>query len=273
MTDHFITTDDQVKLYYEEYGKGDNVILFIHGYTDSVAGFRHVSPFLGDEFRVITYDLRAHGKSEAPDFGYSMRRYAQDLHCVIEQLDLKDIHVIGYSMGVHIIYEYIKQYGDDVFASLLLTSMSPNIVNDGDYQLGMKGYTIEAAMDAIVNLNDHYEEEKAKTDPATQSWMHEFPHIVEFYANGLHLNEPAMVRLQLAMIANDYWEVTDHITKPTIVIGGEGDIYPVETFETQANRIKGAKLSIIPKLGHLFYLQVPETYAAEIRGFILGLSS
>lgn len=272
-TSNYFTTDDNVKLYYEECGYGEQVILFVHGYTDSSLGFRHVAGYLEKEkYRVICYDLRAHGKSDAPEYGYSMQRYARDLNNLIDHLDLKDIHIIGYSMGVHIIYDYIRQFGDGKIASLILTSMSPNIVNNKEYQLGMKGYTIETAMETITNLNDNYEAEKRKTDPAANSWMAEYPYIFEFYENALNLNQHAMVRLQLSMIANDYWEVLGCITKPVIVIGGETDIYPIATFERTAQLIEGAKLSIIPEQGHLFYLYIPEVYADRIRNFIDGIT-
>src|SRR6516225_4956904 len=88
-----------LKLYYEDHGSGDPVIL-IHGYPLSGASWEKQLPALLEaKHRVVTYDRRGFGKSSQPTTGYDYDTFAQDLHRVITALKLDKVTLVGFSMG------------------------------------------------------------------------------------------------------------------------------------------------------------------------------
>src|ERR1700740_2525936 len=79
-----------IQLYYEDHGSGDPVVL-IHGYPLSGASWeKQVSALLSAGHRVITYDRRGFGKSSQPTIGYNYDTFAEDLHKLLAQLNLRD---------------------------------------------------------------------------------------------------------------------------------------------------------------------------------------
>src|SRR5580658_2330850 len=102
-----------IELYYEDHGSGQPVVL-IHGYPLSGASWEKQVPVLLDAgYRVITYDRRGFGKSSQPTLGYNYDTFAEDLHKLITQLNLRDFTLIGFSMGGGEVARYFGKYGSN----------------------------------------------------------------------------------------------------------------------------------------------------------------
>jgi pimeloyl-ACP methyl ester carboxylesterase len=265
----FFTTDDNVKIHFEEYGEGSKTILGVHGYQGSGDTYKETFQLIKGDYHFVVYDERAHGRSDTPSDGYTMARYARDLRGLIKHLGLKDIIVIGYSMGMHIVWDYIRQYGDGDFDKIVSTVMSPKIYNSGDYQLGIKGVDLERAFAQIKSANESY-------TANIQSQIHNFKSFIEsrkaykvFYDYAVTYDPGAMTRLLIAMYGADYWDVLPNITKPVLFVTAEKDLYPLASFEEQKRLVKGeSSVVMIPGYGHVFIMDVPDQYAAEIQKFI-----
>jgi pimeloyl-ACP methyl ester carboxylesterase len=265
----FFMTDDNVKIHFEEYGEGGKTILGVHGYQGSGDAYKETFELIKGDYHFVVYDERAHGQSDTPPDGYTMARYAQDLRGLIKHLGLKDIIIIGYSMGMHIVWDYIRQYGEDDFDRIISTVMSPKIYNSGDYQLGMKGVDLEGAFTQMKLYNERY-------TAVVQSQINNFKDFIEshkaykvFYSYAVKNDPGAMTRLLIAMYGSDYWDVLPNITKPVLFVTAEKDMYPLASFEKQKSLVKGkSSIVVIPVYGHVFVLDAPDQYAAEIQQFI-----
>ncbi|PKN88292.1 MAG: hypothetical protein CVU51_04305 [Deltaproteobacteria bacterium HGW-Deltaproteobacteria-1] len=121
----FFTADDGVRLHYQTSGAGKPV-LFIHGLTASSLFFRKQIPELAGRFQVIAPDLRGHGLSEAATDHLTIRRLAEDLRQLIDHLNLSEISLIGWSMGAHVIFEYIKNYSCAGIEKILIIEKKNN---------------------------------------------------------------------------------------------------------------------------------------------------
>lgn len=108
----FLKLEDGVELYYEDVGMGDP-ILFIHGVWMSSRFFKKQLPYFRQKYRAISIDLRGHGQSSHADSGHTVATYAKDLKEFIKKLDLRDVTLVGWSMGAFVIWEYIHQFGED----------------------------------------------------------------------------------------------------------------------------------------------------------------
>src|SRR5262245_3053520 len=100
-----------IDLYYEDHGSGSPVVL-IHGWPLSGASWeKQTAALLQAGHRVITYDRRGFGRSSRPGVGYSYDTFAADLDGVLKALDLKDVALVGFSMGSGEVTRYLGKYG------------------------------------------------------------------------------------------------------------------------------------------------------------------
>ena len=112
-----ITTNDGVWLHYVEAGAGRPVVM-IPGWSQPATQFKYQLAGLHDRYRLIALDMRGHGESEKPAFGYKIARLAKDLHEVLGALDLHEVVLLGHSMGCAVIWSYWELFGAERLATL-----------------------------------------------------------------------------------------------------------------------------------------------------------
>src|SRR3954447_24046367 len=96
----FATTDDGVRLHYEETGTGTPVI-FVHEFAGDHRAWEMQLRHFGQRYRAITYAARGYPPSDVPDdvSKYSQARAADDIAAVLDHLRIDKAHVVGLSMG------------------------------------------------------------------------------------------------------------------------------------------------------------------------------
>lgn len=107
-----LETSDGAKIYYEDHGEGQPILL-VHGWLCSSRFWQKNVPGLANEFRVVAIDLRGHGNSCKALTGHTIRQYASDVREVIERLGLKEIVLVGWSLGGPVGLSYYEQYYED----------------------------------------------------------------------------------------------------------------------------------------------------------------
>ena len=110
-----ITVDNEnsapIEIYYEDHGTGDPVVL-IHGWPLSGRSWeKQVPALIGAGYRVITYDRRGFGESSKPWSGYEYDTLARDLDRLLTKLDLRNVTLVGFSMGGGEVARYLGKYG------------------------------------------------------------------------------------------------------------------------------------------------------------------
>ena len=128
----FFVVDDKTKIYYEETGKDHKeTVMILHGLGSSHLKIKNFINQFKSNYHVVYYDHRGHCSSEVPKFHINIERLAKDLHELIEYLDLKEINIIGHSMGAATIYNYVNQFGTSRLKSITAVDMSPYLRNHG----------------------------------------------------------------------------------------------------------------------------------------------
>ena len=112
-----------LRLHVREWGRTDGPpILFIHGWSQNhLCWARQYESALAGEFRLVAYDLRGHGMSEAPpEPGHYTdgKLWAEDVAAIIEELDLGRPVLVGWSYGAFAICDYVRAYGQDQIAAI-----------------------------------------------------------------------------------------------------------------------------------------------------------
>jgi non-heme chloroperoxidase len=115
-----------IDIHYADVGSGRPVVL-IHGFPLSGRSWeRQIPPLLNAGFRVITYDRRGFGDSSQPSVGYDYDTFAEDLHHLLTELDLRDVTLCGFSMGGGEVARYLGTYGSErVSAAVFMSSVPP----------------------------------------------------------------------------------------------------------------------------------------------------
>lgn len=140
-----------VELYYEDHGEGQPIVL-IHGFPLSGASWeRQIPVLLKAGHRVITYDRRGFGKSSQPASGYDYDTFTADLKVLMDELDLHDTILAGFSMGSGEVTRYLSSYGSArVAKAALFGPIPPFLLRTDDNPDGVEQSVFDGLMDAIV---------------------------------------------------------------------------------------------------------------------------
>jgi non-heme chloroperoxidase len=144
-----------IDLYYEDLGSGKPVVL-IHGYPlNGHSWERQTMALLDAGYRVIAYDRRGWGQSSQPTTGHDYDTYAADLKELLEQLELTDIVLCGFSMGTGEVTRYLGAYGSDrVEKAVLFGAIPPFLLKTDDNPEGVDGAVFEGIKETV--LKDRY---------------------------------------------------------------------------------------------------------------------
>ena len=124
----WITTKDGTKIFYKDWGAGQPVV-FSHGWPLNADVWDDQMVFVGaNGYRAIAADRRGHGRSSQTWDGNDLDTYADDLAEVIEQLDLKDVVLVGHSTGGGEVTRYIGRHGTARVAKAVLVGAIPPLM-------------------------------------------------------------------------------------------------------------------------------------------------
>src|SRR6476660_3096624 len=139
-----------IDLYYEDHGTGTPVVL-IHGWPLSGAAWeKQTVALIKAGHRVITYDRRGFGRSSKPAVGYNYDTFAADLDVVLKTLDLRDVALVGFSMGTGEVTRYIGKHGTKrVRRAVLIGTLGPYLVKADDNPEGVDRSVFEGLKAAI----------------------------------------------------------------------------------------------------------------------------
>lgn len=246
-----------LNMYYEESGSGE-LLVFLHGGMAAGTTVGHLIPAFSKQFKVLTPDLRGHGKTDNPSGELSYRLMAEDMADFIQALNLSQPLICGWSDGGQIALELGMHYPD------LMRCM---VVGAAWYQFSqqyqdmLKAIGFEAP--GVANL------EKMKQA---------LPQMVELW-RGLHasIHGPDYWETLATQISTMWWTplgYTAHdfqqIKAPTLILIGDRDpIIPVEEAVEMYRLIPGAELAIISNSDHSLPRTRAEMFSASVLDFLV----
>src|SRR5659263_766740 len=259
-----------IDLYYEDHGTGKPVVL-IHGYPLSGASWeKHVPVLLDAGYRVITYDRRGFGKTSQPTTCYDCDTFAEFLHKLVTQLELRDFTLVGFSMGCGEVARYLGKYGSKgVSKAVIISGVPPFLLKTPDNPEGVDGSVFEGIKKAIVAdryafftdfFKNFYNTDlllgKRVSEQAVQaSW---------------NIAVGASAAASLACVPTwheDFRNDLSRVDVPTLVIHGDADrILPIAASGLRtAKLIKGARLLVVKDGPHC----ITWTHAEQVNGGLL----
>ncbi|MBW8369469.1 MAG: alpha/beta hydrolase [Thiobacillus sp.] len=251
-----ITTQDGTQIYYKDWGAGQPVV-FSHGWPLSSDSWEAQMLFLADNgYRCIAHDRRGHGRSSQPWIGNDMDTFADDLAALIEMLDLKDVVLIGFSMGGGEVARYIGRHGTKRLAKAALISAVPPLMlktaanPDG---LPMEKFD-EIRQGALTDRSQLYQDIASgpffganRPGAKVSQGM-----IDSFWLQGMQAGHKNTFDSIKAFSETDFTEDLKRFDVPTLIIHGDDDqIVPIGAAAlNSAKLVKNAILKIYPGAPH-----------------------
>jgi non-heme chloroperoxidase len=271
-----VTTSDGVRLCYLEAGAG-KPILMIPGWSQTAEQFRHQIDGLSDRYRVIALDMRGHGESDKPEFGYRISRLAKDVRDTIEALALDEVNILGHSMGCSVIWSYYDLYGPDRLAKLLLVDQMPMIAANPAWSDEER-----IASGAIFTPQSLYETINALAGPdgveTTRSFIgamvtSSIPEGVKEWIIERNLRMPRQHAATLLYnhSTQDWRDLIPRLGLPTLVVGGRVSTVPWRSQEWIAAQVQGARLEIFEEEeggNHFMFIEGHEKFNAIVADFV-----
>ena len=238
-----------IQVYYEDRGSGRAVVL-VHGWPLNGGSWERQSvALLAAGYRVVTYDRRGFGRSSQPAEGYEYDTLAKDTLHLLDTLNLKDVILVGFSMGGGEVARYMGKYDNGRVSKVcFMSSIAPALRKSGNNPEGVDPAVFEGIKAAIEKDRFAFLEQ----------FLSNFFNVdvlgerISSAAVHANFNIAAGSSYQAMLNCVDAWledfrEDIKQIKLPTLVILGDSDrILPIETTGTRtAKLIPGAKLHVI----------------------------
>jgi len=261
-----------LRLNFEDVGQG-NPLVFIHGWPLSLDMWEYqVNDLVSRGFRCIAYDRRGFGKSDKPGSGYDFDTLSHDLHGFLKAMNLRNVTLIGFSMGGGEVTRYLSLFGSDrVTSAVLISSVTPLLVQTPSNPGGVPYEKFDEIRDGLKKDRPAFLASFGKQFYG-QSWITKpVSTDVLDWTRGLALQASPIATLECvrSFSETDFHADLGRIDVPTLVIHGDADqTVPFETTgKVSASLIRRASLSEYKGAPHGLFYTDKERLNEEISSF------
>lgn len=253
--------------YTMESGAGSPII-FLHGWTMEASLFAGQFARLQDRFHCLAPDLPGHGR--AGSIPASVESAVELLHDVIESRKLNKVTLVGWSLGAAVAWTYLTRFGADRVGRMVSVDMSPKIVNEDGWTLGLIG------------------QDRAKVAAKTARFAEDWPAAAPAIATNMfasrrggpdlsfeqalkkvRANDPAaMSSMWASLIASDSRALIPKLNVPLLAAhGAHSRAYPAATAKWLAETASQACRHTFERSGHSPHLEEPDEFARTLAAF------
>jgi pimeloyl-ACP methyl ester carboxylesterase len=258
-----LTTDDGVKLYYEETGSGTPVV-FVHEFAGDLRSYEPQIRYFSRRYRCITYNARGYPPSDVPENfeSYSQDRARDDIRTVLDGLKIAKAHIVGISMGGFAVLHFGFAYPERAL-SLVVAGCGYGAAPDKRQQ-----FSNETARTS-AQIAEKGMAEVAKTygaGPTRVQYEVKDPRgYAEFMAQLSEHSTLGSANTMRGVQARrpGLWELVDQmkvLDVPTLVATGDEDDPCLEPGLLMKRYIKSAALVVLPNTGHALNLEEPDLF-------------
>ena len=264
----FARTDDRVRVYYEEHGRGGTPLVLAYGIGGNADMWDVNREALAARHRLVLWEPRGHARSDSPDdpAKYSFQRWALDLKAVLDHLKIRKAHVGGLSLGAGIATRFALRFPARVRSLVITNSSSAAGLPLSVENLVMRARSIEITLTKGMDAMAEYAmaanpnlSERLAIDPSARE---------EFYAEYRALSPIGYANSLRALLAMDH--ITDqlrHLRMPVLLIGGDRDpsLAPMQVMH---RKVRGSKLVVLSPASHFGNRDQPEAWNRTVLDFL-----
>jgi pimeloyl-ACP methyl ester carboxylesterase len=257
--------EDGVRLFYRDVGAGRPLVL-LHGWTMTHQVFDHQVQDLAGEYRLVLPDLRGHGDSDKPVGRYDPDRHAADVSTLMDQLDLRDVTLIGWSFGGMTAMRVAQAYGERLSQLVLINAAGPKYLATEDFP---HGHTEET-------LREWLTREREEIAPWRRYCMEAMPRepydelfVDWLWAQSMRTPSWAGAPMLDAYARADLRDGLRDIRAETLILHGLHDVFCFpEAARYVAEHVDRAEMVEFPDSGHSPQWEAPEQFNRALTLFL-----
>lgn len=265
----FLTTDDGVKLYYEETGTGVPIV-FIHELAGDVRAYEPQVRYFSRRYRCITYNAPGYPPSDVPDDSrYSQERARDDVLAVMDALKVENAHLVGLSMGgfavLHFGFTYPKRA-----RSLVIGGCGYGAQPDKRAQFAQEAESSAAAFETLGMAGGAEQYAQGPTRVQHQNkdprgWRELVDQFSDHSVKGVTATLRGIQKRRPSLY--DLVDRMKTITSPALIITGDEDWPCLEPGILMKRTIPTASLIVMPNTGHAVNLEEPALFNQHLMDF------
>lgn len=243
-------------IFYEEKGSGPKSVVLLHGNLSTSRWWHKVFQLLPEEYHAYAPDMRGCGRSDAPEDGYDLLTFAEDLHGFCQALGLNGFALVGHSLGGAVALQFALNYQSLVKALVLASSVPAEGLRLTDETLRLledMSRDREAIRATFLNFAPNLRPDDY------------FERLVDdaFRVKGVYFFDVPRSLASLGLSAR-----LEELKVPTLILWGDRDpLIPLDATMRMQRAIGGSSLEILKDVGHAPQLERPEEFARKIVGF------
>ncbi len=259
----FAETDDGVKLYFEETGRG-GAVLFVHEFAGDHRSWEPQVRHFARRYRCITTNARGYPPSEVPDDpgSYSQARATADIKAVLDHLGIARAHIVGLSMGGFATLHFGLSY-PEMARSLVVAGCGYGAEPDRREQFRAEA---EAAAKSLERDGMAVFAAAYSLGPARVQFQNKDPRghrefaeeLAGHSATGSALTQLGVQRERPSLY--DLEDALEALTVPTLIVTGDEDEPCLAPGIYMKRKIPSAGLAVLAKTGHTLNLEEPEAF-------------
>lgn len=250
-------------------------ILLLHGWGCHGGFFHRQLRDLAADFHLLAPDLPGHGQTDASGPPLSIEAAADACADLLAVRGLNDVLLVGWSMGAGVAWSMLARHGFARIAGLVTVDMSPRVLNDATWRLGLRDGLDLARSDAAAAAMPAAW--PTFTERIAQSLLAEgLPQdraVAEWARSEVASCDPsAMSTMWRSLVGQDFRALLPHIACPALITyGGRSALYGPDVFSWTARQSRGARLVCFERSGHAPHLTEPAVFNAALRAFHLEI--
>jgi non-heme chloroperoxidase len=265
-----VTAKDGTSIFYKDWGTGPTVV-FSHGWPLNADAWDAQMLFLGQQgFRVVAHDRRGHGRSGQTWNGNDYDTFADDLAALLEKLDLRDVVLVGHSMGGGEVARYIGRHGNKRVKKTVIIGGIPPVMLKSDNNPGGLPMSVFDGLRAglVADRSQFYKDVSMpfygynKPDAKVSEGVRD-----QFWRLGMQSSVVASYECIKAFSETDFTDDLKKFEVPTLIVHGDADqIVPIsDSAELSSKIVENATLKVIPGGPH----GLCTTHADQINALLL----
>jgi len=268
-----IKTRDGANIFYKDWGQGQPIV-FSHGWPLNADAWDEQLVFLASRgYRVIAHDRRGHGRSSQTWEGNEMNTYADDLAQLFEQLDLKNVIMVGHSTGGGEVTRFIGRHGTKrVAKAALIGAVPPVLVKSDANPEGVPRTEFDGLRAAIArDRSQFYKDFSVPFYGANRSGAKVSEGLREqFWLQSMQVGLKNCLDCIKAFSETDFTDDLKKFDVPTLVLHGDDDqIVPINITAMRSSKlVKNATLKVYQGAPHCLMATHQEQFNADLLAFI-----
>jgi pimeloyl-ACP methyl ester carboxylesterase len=247
---------DGARMHYQNYGKGKEALVLIHGWTCNVDSWRDQVPDFARRNRVIAIDLLGHGQSDKPQITYSMDLFARVVEAVMRDAKVERAVLVGHSMGTPIARQFYRKYPQKTLAIVIVDgSLRPF----GDKKL-MEGF--------LAGFRGPNYREAGKQMFAGMAGPNLSAELqARIQASFLNTPQHVLVSAMEGMADNSIWG-NDKINVPVLAVLAKSPFWPPDTEQFDRSIAPQLDFQMMEGVAHFLMMEKPKQFNDLVIAFL-----